>query len=185
MVKSGLWQRQRNWRDEHSAPCLVATLQRSALLQELRRNSGIQCARRQVVCPYSSVCHAHLQWPTAPCYGRYPCQGVAMQCKYCSSPLHPSTVASTVRCERCGAVHHSDGEVISPRMIPIEGANWRASPWMPSTTRPVERGNYEVMFNDLMPVLTLYWDGAHFTWRHRRVKCYSLMKWRGQWEISL
>ncbi len=106
-----------------------------------------------------------------------------MQCKYCSSPLHPSTVCRTVHCTRCGAVHHSDGDVISPRMLPIT-TGLKISPWMPTTTRPVECGNYECEFTGLDKSLMLHWDGAHFTWMHQRVRCNSLVKWRGQWAIS-
>ena len=106
-------------------------------------------------------------------------------CAYCSSFMSTIGFYPTVRCDRCGAVHHPDGTVISPRMIAIpDEGDWRASPWMLTHTRPVERGNYEVRFTNVERVLRLYWDGSHFTWMHRRVRCNALLTWRGAWAMS-
>lgn len=107
-----------------------------------------------------------------------------MNCTYCSTalPLPYSTLAR-IRCDRCGAVHHLDGTVISPRMIaiPDDDTPWRASPWMLSHTRPIEPGMYEVLFRDIEQPLLLTWDGARFMALGRRVQCATLVCWRGQW----
>lgn len=107
-----------------------------------------------------------------------------MNCHYCSSPLQPFA-PSNIRCGRCGAVHHSDGTVISPKMIavPTDGY-WRASPWMLPHTRPLELGNYECRFSDTEPtLLVLQWDGARFTYQGQRVRMATFMTWRGQWAM--
>lgn len=105
------------------------------------------------------------------------------KCAYCSAslPILPASF-TTVRCQRCGAVHHPDGEVISPRMLPIT-ANRRASPWMFGSTRPVVPGLYYVRFNDLERSLVLRWTGWEFLdAQGKPVATRSLMSWRGDWE---
>lgn len=105
-----------------------------------------------------------------------------MNCHYCSTELRPFFSAATVRCDRCGAVHHADGTIISPRMLPIPVAGeWRASPWMFPHTRPIEPGMYDCRFRDAGD-LSLYWDGRQFTHGGLRVRCATLLSWRGQWE---
>jgi len=105
-----------------------------------------------------------------------------MNCTYCGTTLHPLFSAATVRCDRCGAVHHADGSVISPRMLPIT-TGLKMSPWMFAHTRPIEPGIYECKFRDVEPVLTLYWNGQQFMQVviDKPVRCATLISWRGQW----
>lgn len=99
--------------------------------------------------------------------------------------LHRVTSVSTVTCTRCGAVHHRDGDVISPPMgpIPAEG-RWRASPWMSDRVRPVAVGNYQAHFDGIVPWVPVHWNGHYFTRDGRWVSCTTLRKWRGDWMLT-
>lgn len=104
-----------------------------------------------------------------------------MKCTYCSTALRPIFSSATLRCDRCGAVHHADGTVISPRMLPLTNDE-RVSPWMFAHTRPIEHGLYECRFSNLGVNLMLDWNGAQFLAGGRPVRCATLVSWRGQWE---
>lgn len=122
----------------------------------------------------------------------------SLKCAYCSASLPVPRTVATVRCGRCGAVHHADGEVISPRMLPAyqpvtftEHPNGclpgyyrpRISPWMLMGTRPIEPGFYDVRYRDLEKPIVLFWSGRAFLdLEARRVSERTLLTWRGAWE---
>lgn len=113
-------------------------------------------------------------------------------CAHCGTVLRlPLSLAVlTVRCVRCGAVHHRDGEVISPRMLPAYASYQmrpttpigRASPWIDGVYRPVLVGMYDTRYRDGTE-LVLHWNGAHFTtFDGQRVSDRTLQCWRGSWQ---
>lgn len=122
----------------------------------------------------------------------------SLKCAHCSASLPvPCAGITTIRCARCGAVHHADGDVISPRMLPayeeltvqsLIGAHPgmyrpKLSPWMLQHTRPIADGFYDVRFRDLEKPIVLWWKSAHFyDLEARRVSERTLQSWRGAWE---
>ena len=107
-------------------------------------------------------------------------------CGRCSAPMRVSMLYVQrnwpKRCDKCGAVHHASGAVISPVMKPLY---WPGphSPWQLSRYRPIEPGVYECEFRDV-GMLFLYWNGMHFQPTDgdtRQVKMGTLLKWRGVW----
>lgn len=103
------------------------------------------------------------------------------QCTYCNMALPDGW---HVRCRRCGAVHIG-GDVISPRMVPLDAGVSRVSPWMMPYARPLVGGVYEVRFRGIGErVLRLVWDEDLLEFTHGgRIVCSSdLLTWRGAWE---
>jgi len=113
-------------------------------------------------------------------------------CTACRTVTHPPKwerqVPFPVKCRRCGAAYNSEtGERIGPDMFPLTGErdNLRRSPWMPTHTRPVLEGAYEVRFRHTEPhVLTLWWIAGRWWERAnggRPVNGVNFLSWRGAW----
>ena len=118
-------------------------------------------------------------------------------CARCSASL-PALFEGlqTLRCPLCGCVHHTDGEPISPRMLPayeaIDGDIYRvpgfhvgkASPWMLPSTRPVEDGFYDVRFAGGATHI-LWWESKRRWFTDgfgEPISQRTLQSWRGAWE---
>jgi hypothetical protein len=90
-----------------------------------------------------------------------------------------------VRCSKCGATHHSSGEVISPEMLPVDArSNCAYSPWQLHSTRPTAPGLYECRFRELDDPLCLWFNGRYFQPTQsddRVVQMATFLSWRGRW----
>jgi hypothetical protein len=120
-------------------------------------------------------------------------------CARCGASLPDPHASATIRCARCGAVHHVDGDVISPVMRPAfysreaqlpdrvvripDVCYPRVSPWQLPHVRPVVGGFYEVRYQDGTECI-LWWDVClrrFLAWNGQRVRG-TVATWRGSWE---
>ena len=106
------------------------------------------------------------------------------RCRDCGTPVSlPRSSVSTFSCQRCGEVYWTDSrKPMYPalRMSPVGTPGGVPSKWMPTHTRPVRPGIYEVRFRHLGDsVLALSWTGSRFVREGRPVRTVDLLTWRG------
>jgi len=100
----------------------------------------------------------------------------------------PSTV-KTVSCRRCGETYFCNDDK-PPRkfypalsMYPVDTADGAVSKWMPSHTRPIKPGAYDVRFRHTEPhILRAWWNGSRFVTMDgepRPIVMTQFLAWRG------
>lgn len=109
-----------------------------------------------------------------------------MHCTECGIRLDVPRKVATVTCPRCGCVFWTESgnkfyPALSMHPVTHVAEHYALSKWMPTGTRPVVVGAYDVRFRHTEPAtIVLWWNGMRFVALDgRRVDETQLLTWRG------